>query len=180
MEWITSNKGKPKLAYEGHIYVKQKELKDGAVSYECEKRRRSQCKAKLKVKDGVMLSSLHEHTHAPAVGHAESIVVKQHMKRRAEETEESPQQIITQAAAQVSEVAASQMPATRSIRRAIRRWRQHHGNPVPVPHSRSDMTIPEQYTCTANGEPFLLFDNLCSFVALLLIYNFKLTVLNIC
>lgn len=158
-QWITSNKGKKKLIHEGYLYVKQKNLKQGITSYECERRRHSQCNAKVKEKDDMIIATLNEHTHGPDVGSAKSQQLKQTMKRRAEDTQETPQQILTQTVEQVSEVTASQMPATRSIRRAIRRWRQHHGNPLPVPPSRADMLIPEEYTCTTNGEPFLLFDS---------------------
>ena len=57
-----------KIMHNGYIYVKQKDLAAGVISYECEKRRGnvngvSECKAKIKVKNDVVVGSLHEHTH---------------------------------------------------------------------------------------------------------------------
>ena len=53
-----------------------------------------ECKAKLKVKDEVLVGSLHEHTHAPDEARIEVLSTKANNKRRAEETEEPPQQIL--------------------------------------------------------------------------------------
>ena len=50
MEYIKSERGKDKLVYEGYTYVKQKDLANGVVSFECEGRRNeAACKAKVKV-----------------------------------------------------------------------------------------------------------------------------------
>ena len=63
-------RGKAKICYKGIVYVKQKALVEGVVSYECEKRHGAgkgsmECKAKLKVKDEVVVGSIHQYTHAP-------------------------------------------------------------------------------------------------------------------
>ena len=49
MEYVKSEKGKEKLLFEGFVYVKQKNLAKGVVSFECEKCWYSTaCKAKVK------------------------------------------------------------------------------------------------------------------------------------
>ena len=73
MEFIQSERGAQKLLYEGHVYVKQKALASGAVSYECEKRRLSaqnqgQCRAKVRVQGDAIVGRTNEHTHAPIPG----------------------------------------------------------------------------------------------------------------
>ena len=69
MELITSTKGGSKLVYEGFVYVKQKTLVNGVVSYEGEMRRNGKhCKAKLKVKSGEVIRKTNEHTpHMPVL-----------------------------------------------------------------------------------------------------------------
>ena len=48
MEYITSNKGRRKLAFENNIYIKQKVLSNGAVCWECKQRMTANtCKAKI-------------------------------------------------------------------------------------------------------------------------------------
>ena len=37
MEFIESERGNQKLSYQGFLYVKQKNLANGVVSWECEK-----------------------------------------------------------------------------------------------------------------------------------------------
>ena len=55
MEFIETVRGKRKVLLDGYLYVKQKALANGYVSYECEKRRQNkdkqgECKAKIKVR----------------------------------------------------------------------------------------------------------------------------------
>ena len=68
MEYIKSVRGGDKLVYEGHIYVKQKDLANGVVSFECEERRnKSACKVKVKVdsRKRTVVGRINDHTHAP-------------------------------------------------------------------------------------------------------------------
>ena len=66
MEYVKSEKGKEKLLFEGFVYVKQKNLAKGVVSFECKKCRYSTtCKAKVKVFGNQVVEWLHEHTHGP-------------------------------------------------------------------------------------------------------------------
>ena len=39
MEKVESIRGKQKIMHNGYVYVKQKDLAAGVISYECEKRR---------------------------------------------------------------------------------------------------------------------------------------------
>ena len=86
---------------EGYIYVKQKNLANGVVSYECEMRKRdtltsNQCKAKVKVANDEVVGFVNEHTHAPVVGRPEALRVRVAIKERAVDTMETPQQILAQ------------------------------------------------------------------------------------
>ena len=101
MEFIQSERGAPKILFEGHVYVKQKALANGKVSYECEKRRakgqdQGQCKAKIQVLGDQVVGQTNEHTHAPIPGRGDALKVKIQIKRRAVDTEETAQQIIAQ------------------------------------------------------------------------------------
>ena len=81
------------------------------------------------------------------------------MKKRARETEETPQQIISNAVAHLNEHAAVTMPPVHHIRRDIRRQRKMAGNPIPVPQDRF-FDIPPIYQETTAGQP-LMFSALC-------------------
>ena len=85
MEYVTSERGKQKLVLEGYVYVKQKALSTGDISWECECRRHKGCKARLRVRGtdhlvslvwfGLGVSRTNDHTHAPVTGRPEAIQV---------------------------------------------------------------------------------------------------------
>ena len=79
MHKVDSIHGKQKIMYNGYVYVKQKSLANGVISYKCEKRHGSgaglsECKAKIKVKDEAVIGSLHDHTHAPDSARCEVLI----------------------------------------------------------------------------------------------------------
>jgi len=103
MEFITTQKGQRKILLEGYLYVKQKNLANGVESYECEKRRQNncnqgECRAIIKVLGDRLIDKLHEHTHGPSPSETESRKIMCAIKHRAEETNDTAQQILTQAA----------------------------------------------------------------------------------
>lgn len=72
MELVTSEKRKNKIIHEGFIYVLQKNLSNNIRSFECERRRYGECKAKIKVNiQNEILGRLHEHTHNPSATNIE-------------------------------------------------------------------------------------------------------------
>ena len=88
MEFVKSDKGKDKVIFEGYVYVKQKNLANDVVLFECEKRRnKAECKAKIKIRGEVLVGRFNEHFHGPDPGRQEVLKAVQRMKRQAEETE---------------------------------------------------------------------------------------------
>ena len=118
-----------------------------------------ECKAKLKVKDEVVVGSLHQHTHAPDEARIEVLSTRANIKRRVEETEEPPQQILGREMENLSQAAVVKMVPQRFIHRAVRRVRQANHAPIPIPTDRSTLALPEEYTTLSNGEIFLLHDS---------------------
>ena len=157
MDYVRSNKGGMKLLFQNNLYVKQKVLSSGAVCWECDQRRNKfACKAKLHVLNDQVIKQVNDHTHVASRAVVESSKVRQEMKKSARETEEMPQQIISQSVALLSEQAAVAMPPIHHIRRDIHRQRKRAGNPLPVPQDK-DFDIPPEYHQTTSGQQFLLF-----------------------
>lgn len=93
MDLIDNVRRKTKLVYTGYSCVKQKNLADIVFSCECEKqcgqgKGFSKCKAKINVKDGTIISNLHNHVHLPDKARAEVLHVRNNVKKRAMETPE--------------------------------------------------------------------------------------------
>ena len=58
MEFVTTNKGQQKLCYQGYLFIRQKDLANGAVGWECERRRRERCPARAKTCGDEFISQL--------------------------------------------------------------------------------------------------------------------------
>ena len=166
LETVASIRGKNKVILNGFVYIKQKELANNVVSYECERRRGagknlSECKAKIRLNEDLsVVSCLHEHTHAADLVHGEVLKIRASIKRKAENTEETPQQILCQELQQLGEEAAVQMTPIRHVRRTIRRVKQKKNAVHPLPTDRA-FEIPEEYSRLVDGENFLLYDSGC-------------------
>lgn len=160
MEFQKSERWNEKLSFEGFVCVKQKQLANGVVSFECEKRRnKTECKAKLKIRGQELVGRLNEHSHGPDPTRQEVLKAVQRMKRQAEETEETPQQIITQSVSTITSDAKANLPTVHHLRRNLRRHRQTVSNTLPAPHNIDQIVIPDRFRVTHDGQEFLLFDS---------------------
>ncbi|XP_059154938.1 uncharacterized protein LOC131940304 [Physella acuta] len=160
MEFVHSNKGNLKVIFKGYVYIKQNNLANGVVSFECSKRRnKAECRAKIKIHGEQLVGRCNEHSHGPAPSQLELCKVVQQIKQMAEETEATPQQIITQSITTISGYAKAELPLVPHIRRNIRRQRQTLKHPLSDPRNVDDIIISEQYTMTQVGQQFLLFDS---------------------
>ena len=147
MEFITSNKGSLKLLYQGFSYVKQKDLVDNVVSYECVRRRSANgtCKARIHIRDDEVVG---DHTHQPNPAGTETLKVVAVMKHRARTTQETPQQIIADCVTRLHPAAAAQLPTMHNTRRYIRRHRLAAEHPLLVPFGRATFVIPPAHQTT--------------------------------
>lgn len=152
-EFKLSQKGKSKLCYEGFVYIKDKEVEDGEVIYwRCE--RKKICKGRAKtVGDTVHTGT--QHNHAPDATRKDVIQAKNDVKIVAATTRNPTHQILAEAVATISEVAAVQLPKFNSLKRTIQRQRTS----LPSPRTLAELTIPENYTLTLDNEQFLMHDS---------------------
>ena len=87
MEFIESERGNQKLSYQGFLYVKQKKLANGVVSWECEQRWRNSCNAKIKVRGEEIVGNVNTHNYAAEPCRKETLQIKNTIKRRAIDTD---------------------------------------------------------------------------------------------
>ena len=155
MEFTTTEKGNRKLIHEGYMYVFQKKLAND-VTLECEKRRRGEWKAKIKLHEAI---NFNDHTHTPSETTCEIAKVRANVKRRATETQDPVQVILGRELGGISEAAAINLPALHHIRRNIRLQRQANQQ-LPIPANREDVPeLPLQYQRSYANEQFLIFDS---------------------
>lgn len=161
MEVTKTTQNKSKVLHQGFAYVKKKNLADGWVSYECERRRRYRdCTANIKVKnDQIHIGTAHTHAPNPARNEAYKVITE--IRDQAQGTNDRPQQILGNAFAGVPDSVAAELPTLNHARRNIRRQRKEAGNALPVPGSRVTLPhpIPLEFTTTNAGAPFLRYDS---------------------
>ena len=163
MEFTTTEKGRRKLIKDGYMYVFKKQLANDNSSWECVLRRKeSQCRATVKLSPtDEFIEQNNEHTHAPSATEVEVTKVLTSIKRKAETTDETSQQILGRELALISEDAAANLSAVSTIRRGIRKVRENQ-NVISNPKNRDEIPVlPLEYQQTANGEQFLIYDRGC-------------------
>ena len=119
MEIIRSTQRKNKLLYQGYAYVKNKNLANGWVSYECERRRNHKgCTGRVKA-NGEDVVIVRNHSHTPNPAHNEAMKTIATVKQRAETTVEPVQEIIGNNVSGIADAVSAKLPDLNSIRRNI-------------------------------------------------------------
>ena len=161
MEITKTTHNKNKMLHQGFAYVKKKPLAEGWISYECERRRRyKDCWGTIKVRDGqVQIGGPHSHTPNPALNEAYKVMTT--IREQAQTTLNQPQQILGNALLGVTDSVAAELPSIPVVRRNIRRKRKAAGIVLPVPGTRAALPspIPQEFTTTNAGAPFLRYDS---------------------
>ena len=94
------------MLHQGYVYVKKKDLTDGWVLFECERRRNQKgCPGRVQI-NGDQIVVVKEHTHAsnPARNEAMKVVT-------AQTTVEASQQIIENSIAGIQDAVAVELPS---------------------------------------------------------------------
>ena len=85
--------------------------------------------------------------------------VLSHIKERSITTMEATHQIIASSTAGVSSAVVGQLPPVPYMKRTIQRFRQGVQVPLAIPNTLHELTLPQKYTETLTGVPFLLYDS---------------------
>ena len=142
MEFTTKERGNRKLIRDGYMYVFKKMLANDVRSWEC--RKGAQCKTSIKLSIlGEYIGQNNERTHPPSQTQVEATKAKASVKRKAEATEKTSQQVLASELRNISEGAAANLPSLDALKSNIR-------------HAREEIPVLPQLT--TNGNQFLVFD----------------------
>ena len=96
MEFATTETGARKLLKNGYIYLFKKNVANGMTSWECELRRKGQCRTSIKLNElDNFVEQVNEHTHPPSVTKCEITKVKESIKRRERDSLDNPREIVS-------------------------------------------------------------------------------------
>ena len=127
IQYVMSNKKRPKLCVDGYFYILDKMSKSGKQFWKCENHK-IHCAARLHVDKGIVTKRVNEHSHGVVVGRANVLKKNNLIRDLASETVQTPREIIG-TVSQLSDFEKSQMPKADSLRRTIQRTRQSFSAP---------------------------------------------------
>lgn len=163
IQFVTSKRGCPQLYIDGYLYSKDKETNEKII-FRCVKYQKSQtnCKARIHLDlDNQIIkdSSNEDHNHPGQAAEVKGRAIVQNITKSAlDNLNLNPKAIIAQAATEVTDAVAAQMPFVRTISRSIRKKRQVQREDPPIPAKLSDFEVPENIQKLPSGENFLLCD----------------------
>ncbi|KFD63094.1 hypothetical protein M514_24681 [Trichuris suis] len=126
MASIFSKRQREKMAHLGHSYCLDKLDVTGTVKFwRCDKCHSDGCKARIHtlVATGEVIKRLNDHTHGSDAAGVEVAALVSSVRRRAEETLETPAIILNQVYQGLSQAVRGQMPRTDAIKKIIQRRR---------------------------------------------------------
>ena len=164
---LRTQRRREKLAHEGHLYVFGKLSKDSLTEFwRCQYKNSVTRKCCARLHRSVTTGSITPigiHSDMPNAANVEILQKKTALKRRAVESRETPQQIITKIRCNSSLAARGAMEVNKSLARIIQRERNRQGISPCSFESRADIRIPEEFCIyedvPGETERFLLKDS---------------------
>ena len=127
------------------------------VSYE-EKEINAKAMIKLDIYDEI-IGEVNFHTHSPSQTHVEVAKVKANIKKKAQTTTDTPQQILGAELRNASQDTAANIPSTSTLRRNVRKARKDNNVPHNPIARKYIPVLPEQYQYTVGRRGVLNYDS---------------------
>lgn len=164
---IESQKGRPKLTYEGFSYRKSN-VNITSVNWRCEKKL---CKGSASTPSNynasdVVVKNLQPHNHAPDPDATEVQVARHRLNQASMQSQLPPRRLISETMIGMSDAAIVRLGKRAMLRRQVQRKRMklqtEGGQPQPLPTSR-EFIIPPEHLVVNEGDAevnFLIHDSL--------------------
>src|SRR5688572_20268439 len=160
-EQVSSIRNKTKINVNGFLMVKNRN-RGNSYYWCCEKRKSLGCKgwANTELIEGQhFLRSAIDHSHAAEASRIDVVKSINAIKRKAQETNDQPVQIIQDMVAHSSQEIYPYLPSNNALRQSIKRIRRTCTNFPTEPQSLASLVIPENMQKTLDGSNFLIKDS---------------------
>lgn len=153
--YIQSSHQKPKLAFQNHIYLKDK-CSDGKVLFKCKKFLKFKCRC-VHVLNEVIVKIVGDHNHSTTSETLKCNDIINKIKTKAVNSNDTPTQIISTSTTGVSFSTSAQLPSITLLKKSINRKRKIN-DVLPNPQNNIDLVIPTNLKSYLN-EDFCLYDS---------------------
>ena len=146
VEFVDFPNGRRKLIFENYIFVKQKDLRNGAIAWECSERRNTKsCRARVKTLDGNIVGQTNAHTCTtlPNPSKVDVLRTRAAMLIQAGRSDDRTQAIIGANINQLSDDTKAFLPSIDAMRRGVQRVRQGRNPLARRPDDRGFVIPPE-------------------------------------
>lgn len=157
LEFVKGSRGKDHLLHDGYRYVEDSKTSI-KTTWNCAERRSFKCPARVHTSNGMVTLYKDNHNHTPDVAKIVAKKIVTLIKESSLDSTATPQGIIAEQTAGISESISASLPSVRAMARTIQRNRQVVKFPLAVPMSSADLVIPDMYKLSLAKENFLLFD----------------------
>jgi hypothetical protein len=158
LQFIKSQKGHDLLSHNGFLFRKERSSTEKTI-WKCVYYDSKKCPGRCHTSDNEVIKFTNNHNHVPDATTVPRRKVMLDIKEKATTSQATTHQVLAQATVGISQAVAGQLPSTSLIKRTIQRTRQREGRAPPCPTNLRDLVIPEEFTQSSSGEPFLLFDS---------------------
>uniref|UniRef100_A0A5S6QH87 FLYWCH-type domain-containing protein n=1 Tax=Trichuris muris TaxID=70415 RepID=A0A5S6QH87_TRIMR len=161
MASVMSQRNRPKFVHDGHMYTFEALDCSGTIKFwRCDKRYEYGCKARIhtSVETNQVVKKVNLHCHGGDAARVDIAEICTAVKRRTEDTMETPGAILNEAYHSTSSGVRAQMSATSPMRKVIQRRKCAIEAAPSQPMDRALIIIPESYQ-TYGDEHFLLYDS---------------------
>jgi hypothetical protein len=162
---IMSNRENPKYVSEGFMYVFDKSSRSGELKFwRCDQKNNG-CPVRIhtSVDTGEIVKTMHTHNHDSDAAAVQVSLIRTSIKRRAEDTVETPSQLLNHALQGTSVAVQGQMPNKDAVRRMVQRVRDEIDASPHAPLNLRSLVIPDPYrvyeAAPGQFEQFLLADS---------------------
>lgn len=156
-QYLTTNKGKPELVFQGHRYQLERTTATKSI-YRCVRYYKTKCHGRVYV-EGDNVEVKIDHCHSPD---AQQNVVRQVMntiKNQSTNSTAPPSLLIAESVADISLAAKGGLPSESSMKKTINRKRKSANMLPTAPSSLLELVIPDTFKTLNDNRDFLLYDN---------------------
>uniref|UniRef100_A0A6P7FDK2 Uncharacterized protein LOC114328960 n=1 Tax=Diabrotica virgifera virgifera TaxID=50390 RepID=A0A6P7FDK2_DIAVI len=158
--FMSTQRGGRKLIYEDHSYNKVRDSSDGKIYWRCDKLS-TKCGATAitDAASNVLLGKPHNHASSPTKIALKALQHK--IKEEAVSSSSTARAVVSNALEGISDGVKVHLPKIKNLQKTVSRKRQRTGTIPPVPHSLTDIIIPDDLRRTKTSEPqdFILSDS---------------------
>ncbi|XP_068242338.1 uncharacterized protein [Palaemon carinicauda] len=158
---VQTNQGRPSLTLDGYHYRKDKELKNGNISWRCASTT-TRCKSRLHTDSDLQVIVVlpNDHIHLPDQRAIDRRMLRTTAKRKAtEDITIRPNKLLRKELVKMHDENSLKPEDLKSTAKAVYRERMKFYGKLPVSRSEVHMLLKERELKTSKGEPFVCVNN---------------------